>query len=430
MSDRIRRVAGALLIAMLFTGPAVLAAEHPVEQAQAHLRTASESYRAGDFEGFVRELEQALALNPASLYTRYNLACGYARTGRPDEAIDLLEGLVAAKVDFGMANDADLESLQGRPEFSRLVTRLEAGMAPVSNSRPRYTVEQLGLMPEGIAADPATGRLFFGSMRSGDIFVLDRDNRLSRFATVEHDGVRRAAVGMTVDSGRGLLWSTGTSFFMNEDFDEESPAPSGLFAFDLETGEPRGQHFAPGDSEGFNDVAVSPTGEVWATGAALRRLDEESGRMVTVDVDPPVFGSNGIAFTPDGRTLFVSSYPVGLIAIDTASGRSRTVSAPPDTPLYGVDGLYWHRGDLVAIQNGIQPWRLLRLQLDEERTAVEAVRIIEFANPDILPMTGAILDDEIHYIGRAPAPESPPAHFPADLAEFLGATRIMTAPLD
>ena len=430
MTDRMMRGARALAFAILIAVSVSVRAQHAVEQAQAFLQAANASYQAGDYQGFVSELEQALALNPASLFTRYNLACGYARTGRADEALDLLSGLVRARVNFGMAEDPDLESLRGRPEFAAMVAELEAGIVPVSASRTRYTTQQLGILPEGIAADPATGRLFFGSMRTGDVFVLDREQQLSRFATVELDGIRRAAVGMTVDTGRGLLWSTGTPFFQNLDFDEQAPAPSGLFAFDLASGELRRHHLAADDAGGFNDVAVSPSGDVWSTGAALRRLNESTGQMEPVAVDPPVFGSNGITFVPDGNTMFVSSYPVGIVAIDVSNGRSRVLAAPDDAPLYGVDGLYWHDGDLVAIQNGIRPWRLLRLRLNDELTAVESVRVIEFANRDILAMTGAILDGEIHYIGRAPAPESPPGHFPADLAEFLGATRIMTAPLD
>jgi len=45
-------------------------------------------------------------------------------------------------------------------------------------------------------------------------------------------------------------------------------------------------------------------------------------------------------------------------------------------------------------------------------------------------VTGAIIEGRIHYIGRGPAPEEPPAHFDAPLAPFLGKTVIMTAPLD
>jgi hypothetical protein len=83
------------------------AAQADAAAAQEHLRAASEAYREGDLEGLTAALETAAELNPFSLYTRYNLACGYARTGRDAEALDILQGLVAARVDFGMADDEE-----------------------------------------------------------------------------------------------------------------------------------------------------------------------------------------------------------------------------------------------------------------------------------------------------------------------------------
>ena len=126
-------------------------AQNPVAEAQVHQREANQAYQAGDYAGFTRSLELALELNPASFATRYNLACGYARTGRDDEALELLEGLAKAKVDFGMARDPDLASLRELPKFQELVASLEASIEPISNSSLRLTIDQFGLIPEGIA---------------------------------------------------------------------------------------------------------------------------------------------------------------------------------------------------------------------------------------------------------------------------------------
>jgi hypothetical protein len=140
-------------------------AEHPVEAAQRHQQEANAAYLSGDYAGFTRSLERARELNPASFATMYNLACGYARTGRPDDALDLLEQLTVAQVDFGMANDPDLASLRDNPRFQELVRTLAASIVPVSNSTERLAINQLGLAPEGIAlpaifswlTTPATG---------------------------------------------------------------------------------------------------------------------------------------------------------------------------------------------------------------------------------------------------------------------------------
>lgn len=405
-----------------------LAQEDPIAAAQRHQQEGTAAYREGDYEGFTRSMERALELNPASVATQYNVACGYARTGRANEALDLLEDLARAQVDFGVARDPDLESLRGLPRFQELVALLAASIVPISNSEPRLTVDQLGIMPEGIAADPRTGRLFFGSMRTGDIYVVDSSNQLSRFATLGHDA-KRGAIGLTVDSGRNFLWAVGTHFFMAEGFDAESEVASGIFGFDLETGDPVVHHLGAG-GQGMNDVAVVPSGDVYVTGAQLQVLRAGTDGLTPVETTPPLVGTNGVAVDPKETTLFVSVYPVGIGAIELESGRVRYLEAPAGTSLYGIDGLYWHEGDLVGIQNGIQPWRLLRMSLNPGMTAVEDIQVIEFANDTILPMTGAIIDDRIHYIGRGPAPEAPPAHFDAPLAPFLGTTVIMTAPLD
>jgi DNA-binding beta-propeller fold protein YncE len=404
-------------------------AEHPVAAAQRHLQEANTAYQAGDYAGFVRSLERANELNPSSFPTKYNLACGYARTGRAEEALDLLDQLTLAQVDFGMADDPDLESLRDVPEFQELVATLAASIVPISNSSTRMAIEQLGLVPEGIAFDRSSGRLFFGSMRSGDVYVIDTQDQLSKFASVADNGVY-SAIGMTVDSGRGLLWTVGTGFFMAEGFDADNPMASGLFGFDLKSGELEHRYLVGEAIDGLNDVTVAPGGDVYVSGSVLHVLEAGSEQLRPVETKPELFGTNGLTLDPSGKTLFVSSYPVGIGAIDIESGELRYLESPENKPLYGIDGLYWYEGDLIGIQNGIQPWRLLRMSLNDDRTAVTHVRVIEFANAALTATTGAIEGDRIHYIGQGPRPETRPSQFPEALASYLGKTLIMTAPLE
>lgn len=404
-------------------------AQSPAAEAQDHLRAANEAYRDEDYASFTRSLETALALNPASLATRYKLASGYALTARPEWALELLRELVAARIDYGMADDPDLESLHRLPVFRGLVAELEANTAPIINSAPYYSLERLDLVPEGIAFDVVTGRLFFGSMRSGDVFVLDADRRLTKFATVDREG-KRSAIGMAVDAHRSLLWVVGTTFDMAENFDADSPTQSGIFGFDLASGELEREYPIDGAVFGLNDVAVGPHGELYASGDVVHALDEDAKKLVPLQTTPELFGSNGITTDPSGRTLFVSSYPVGIASIDLAGGTTRFLDTPENTSLYGIDGLYWHDGDLVGIQNGVKPWRLLRMSLNEDKTAVVRARIVEMANDAAIPTTGAIVGDRIRYIGQGPAPTDAPPHIPAAVAPFLGKTIIRSAPLD
>lgn len=415
-----------LLVVFIASGAA---AEHPVAEAQRLQQEATGAYRAGDYESFTRSLERALELNPWSFATMYNLACGYARTGRDEEALVLLERLTAAQVDFGMAADPDLASLRESPKFRQLVATLAETIVPVTNSVERLTIDQLGIAPEGIALDPGSRRLFFGSMRSGDVFVVGTDDAWSRFASVADHGPY-AAIGMTVDVGRKLLWVVGSWFFMAEGYDAEQPYPSGLFGFDLADGTLRHEFYVEADAGGLNDVTVAPNGDVFVSGEQLHVLRPESDVLEAFATTPEAFGSNGLAVSPDGETLFVSSYPVGIGAIDIDTGALRYLDAPAGRPVYGIDGLYWYDGDLIGIQNGLQPWRLLRMELDADKTRIDNVSVIEFANPALTPTTGAVDGGRLHYVGQGPPPEERPGQFPEALAPFLGRTVIMTAELD
>lgn len=420
-------VAVACLTLAVLSAPAE--AQNPVADSQIHLREAAAAYREGDYESYTRALEAARELNPASSYTRHNLAGAYARTGREDEALEVLRGLVGARVDFGMAADEDFETLRSLDDFAELSARLAENTRPIIRSSAYYEMPQLDVIPEGVAADIEGERFFFGSMRSGDVYVLDAERQLAKFASVDRSN-KQAAIGMAVDTTREVLWVVSTTFELAENFRDGDPIETGLVGFDLTSGAKVTEYSAQATGFGLNDVAVGPNGELYASGDTLQVLDTERNELVPLTTDPPLFGTNGVAPAAHGRTLFVSSYPVGIAAIDLASGRQRFLDTPQDLSLYGVDGMYWDDGDLVAVQNGIRPWRLMRLALNEDETAITQATIIELANIEITPTTGAIVEDRIYLLGQGPAPEKAPEHLPDNVVQFLGTTRLHVAPVD
>jgi len=404
-------------------------AQTGVAESQQHLRAANAAYSAGDFQTYTEELETAHLLNPDSLYTRYNLACGYALTGQTARALTMLTWLTEARVDFNMADDPDLASLADNPRFQELVARTAVNTRPVSNSRHNFTLSRVDLLPDGIGWDPAGERFFLGSMRSGEIFAADSNGQHTLFATVEKDGPL-SAIGMTVDSTRDLLWVIGTRTNLLEDFASDAPIVSGVFAFALDSGELQHAYARDDVGFGFNDVTLAPNGDVYLSGAVLGYVPAAGGDLEILETSEPVFGSNGIVVTPDGKTLITSSYPAGVAVIRISDGQTAFLQAPENVPLYGIDGLYLHDGDLVAVQHGARPWRLMRYSLDDTLNRITDARTIEFANENVTATTGAIVGNEIHYIGQGKVPESMPAHVPELLHNLIGATIVMTAPLD
>jgi adenylate cyclase len=104
-----------------------------VERAERHLANYPDTQRAyylgamgllalGE-DGRAHEwADQALALDPESKSTRYNIACLYARAGRTEDALDLLENSITSR--RWIEHDPDLDSLRAEPRYQALIASL------------------------------------------------------------------------------------------------------------------------------------------------------------------------------------------------------------------------------------------------------------------------------------------------------------------
>jgi hypothetical protein len=70
--------------------------------------------------------------------------------------------------------------------------------------------------------------------------------------------------------------------------------------------------------------------------------------------------------------------------------------------LYGIDGLYAWKGDLVATQNGTNPQRILRLRLNVERTRILRVEVLASAHPNWDEITlGEVVGHEFRFVANS-----------------------------
>jgi hypothetical protein len=69
--------------------------------------------------------------------------------------------------------------------------------------------------------------------------------------------------------------------------------------------------------------------------------------------------------------------------------------------LAGIDGLYWHHGSLVAVQNDIGAPRVMQFRLSNDHKSVVAASVLESRTPfTILPTTGAIVGDKFYFMAN------------------------------
>ena len=155
---------------------------------------------------------------------------------------------------------------------------------------------------------------------------------------------------------------------------------SGFWRYDPETGEKTALHDPEADrpSNRFNDGATDPRGRLWAgtmkddggppsPDGAFYRLDTDLTSTKWVD---GIFTTNGLAFSPDGRTMYSadsnrSVQTVWAADYDLETGTpgerrvffdARAVEGRPDGGTVDADGCYW--------MAGVNGWQLVRITPD------------------------------------------------------------------
>ncbi len=385
------------------TSPASARADS-AQRARAAYRLAVAAYGQHDLTTARREMLRAADAWPTQQVYLEAAARLAAIAGDTADAARWLGRLADLGIGNGVANDTIFAALAGAPAFAAAAARLGSATAPVVHSRVRLTVADTTLHPEGIAFDPLHKRWFIGSVRQRRVVAVEQDGTAHDFVPARSAGLA-GVFGMAVDSVRRTLWVATTALPRMEGFTPADSARVGVYAYDLDTGRLKREAWLPRDSataHTFGDVAVAPNGDVYVSDSQAPWILKLPAGADSLErfVTHPLFRSlQGMAITSDGKTMFVADYSHGLLQVSLASRTVNPVGASPAVTVLGIDGLYWHRGALIGVQNGVVPARVVRFCLDPSSRSVRQLETLD-RNPAVAdePTLGAIAGDSLFYV--------------------------------
>jgi hypothetical protein len=151
-----------------------------------------------------------------------------------------------------------------------------------------------------------------------------------------------------------------------------------------------------------SDLAVGPDGTVYASdpiGGSIQRVRPGGVKLEPLVALGTFRSPQGLAVSADGARLYLSDYRYGLAVVDLVSGAVRRLASDAVAALDGVDGLWLHEGELIAIQNGTSPMRISAFALSDDGTRITGHRVLEQAHPEWTePLGGSIAGSALHYV--------------------------------
>lgn len=394
-----------LAILMLFAISANAQTAEQLAESNKLERQAIADYKEKNFADFLTNLKRADALRPNHPRIIYNLAIAYSLNKDAKNALENLERLSKMGLVFEVEKDEDFKSLFDLNDFKNLQKDFTENAKAVNKSQKAFSIPNKGLMTEGIAYDAKSKRFFVSSVRQGKIVVVDEDGKVSDFSSADDE--LWSVSGMTVDAKRRILWATTSAFPQMKDFQKADEGRSAIVKYDLENGKLLKKYVLSNDPEKhvLGDLVLSKNGDIFATDSLspnIYRIDSKKDELELFIKSDRFASLQGVAFSSDEKYLFAADYSKGIFKIDVESKQITQILPSENVTLLGIDGLYFHRGNLVAIQNGVRPHRVIQLNLNKKFNKIKSWKTLEANHADFMePTLGVKVGNDFYYIANS-----------------------------
>jgi hypothetical protein len=391
----------------------------------------------GDYEAFHdlawRTVQTGPPKDPALMYL---LARAQALSGRPHDALIMLQRLA----EMGVPSDADTNEdfartrqLPGWPELLARIDRLihpdsprvaappagtpAAGPLPAvspaaspnaASSAPALETVKFstgGFTPGGLAYDAVSHRFVFGDRLGRKLIVVgEGSNHAVDFVRADSAGFNEIAA-IEIDAKRGDLWVASAA---------PADGTGTLHKLQLVSGRPLKAFRVAADLEPVTlvDLAVTPAGAVLVLDSTGRQLlvlrsgGTSLERVMRIDAREPASlaagGDDGIAYV---------AHRDGVERIDLRARTAARVSAPSSVSLAHLEQIRWRRHALIAVRvddDGAR--RIIRLDLNANGRAVTQATTLEGLGPIAGQTFVTVSGDELVYLvsGSNRAVDPPP----------------------
>ncbi len=348
----------------------------------------------GDQAAYLANVRKLAAFTPGNPAIQIAEARGLALNGDGAAAVAQLNRIADLGFSFAAANDAAFQKLKDDPDFVGAAKRLADNGKGTGRGK---GIIKLGLADgsEGVAWSETT-QFLMGSNGSIYSYKLDGEGAAQPIAKAAGSQI----LGIRPDPA-------SHSFLVC--VNEPDGSNSAVARHDESSGEIKGTYKLPTPNALCNDIALLKNGSFAVTDSNNGVFHLVAGKLQPLKLTMPIYQPNGIASDLDKNRLYVA-HAGGVVVHDLATGKSSELAATK-TLIGGIDGMVWHKGSLIGVQNPRNvDMRLLRITPDADAKAAKVDVLIRGTDFPGDARTVAIAADDAFVIGTTGSGERGRAH--------------------
>jgi hypothetical protein len=290
--------------------------------------------------------------------------------------------------------------------FCFLCVALRAAPAGAADAA-GWTLDGMDGIIEGIAIHPVTQEAFLSDVHNRCIWTRGTDgaSAVPKKFSSDADGLL-GVFALKISADGRTLWASCSALPEMKGYTEADKGRAFLAAYDLVSRRLLRKFELPADGRAhvLGDFILARDGTAYVTDSlapVIWRLTPGADRLENWLEDAGFKSLQGVALDADGAALYVADYPRGLWRVSLGAHTTKLLTAPAGTNLRGIDGLYALPGGLVAVQNGLNPQRVLRLTL-AKGGAISSATLLLAGRPEMTDLSlGQVVNGRFHFIANS-----------------------------
>lgn len=366
---------------------------------------AQQAERSQDWQAAVRIWMRLSVLRPQRGDYLYNAAAMYALLDQKTHTYDALLKLQSRGYAYRLNEDERFRNVHGTEVWNYLVTLNNGALdAPFGEGAVAFELPASDLLLDSMTYDPLARTFLFGSARDGKVYRRKADGSLEAWTEPdpEHGG---AITALTVDARNNALWVATAGIPHFRGFRAAQAGKATLVKYDLRNGRRQATFTFPEDRLPHVPAVLTLAGNGQLfIGEGLRgQLFQFDGeRVKPLLAEPKLGGIRGLALSADGKILYFADVDQGVFGLNLARNSAFDLKLPGNVVLAGIEGLYAYENQLVVVQSGMTPRRVMRLELAEDGMSVAQGTPIEANNPAFeAPTWGVVQGDDLYFIANS-----------------------------
>lgn len=337
-------------------------------------------------------------LRPHVGQIKVELAAAYAKQGLKSQAYTALLELQTQGYGMQIGDDPRFAQVATTRAWDYIVSSLQTNLSAFGEPTLVYTLPKQDLLLESLSWDASRKQLLVGSIREGAVYRVDTAGKLLPLVKADASNGMWAVMDVAVDAKRNVLWVASTAVPHFKNYKPESDlGRAGIFKFDLKSGAFLKSYLSPsvlGSAFFMSTLALAPDGTVFAAdgvnNAVYMVRDDQLRRVFHAT---SLSSIRGMTINGSGNVLYFADSERGVFGYDLNAGKPFDVMVPKTLALAGIEGLVWWQDSLLAVQNGMQPARVMRLLLTPDGRTFAGARPLAaghaaFTMPTLATMHG------------------------------------------